>query len=1161
MTKAAAPEAKRTKIKEWCLALIAWSVLTSPVFAQELVRAANVAPALVPERQRLSGGGGVSAALISMPVSGLQAVPGDAKRRWAVVRRVVLEGNFPELQEKTETLIAGVQGRRLSLAEAYQFAESIQQVYLDAGYPLVSAVVQPRFFARGEIRIEIVDGFIEDLDLSDVPQELRRLVHDRLAPLIGRRHLRIGEIQRRILLIGELPGVTGATRTRLGSEPGGIVLVIDAGLTPFSYSFGVNDYLPNQYGTFLFNQGFTLNNTLGLGETLHAEASSTDDFGRFFDGRAKSQAYGFGGVLPIGSDGFRIGAGYSQSRVSPTPFPGEFGPGAPASEGVHGALQRASLRATYPVFLSLQQSFRAQLGFDFTDNVAFLGPGANFITPSGQSIFNIYHDRYEDIRAAGEWDVNFPWSLGGRAASALFYTRGVGGTTGSGFVPLSEPGASPDFNKLAGEFHITQPLPENFVFAGLARAQTGFGRPLMAAEQLQLAGPDVLSGFALGTLFVDQGAVTRGELQRPIDVPLHGAGEAIAIPYVFGAWGGGRFDENTPGLNPNVHAVSFGGGLRANANFIGWPFNETIDVEVAHVSSNVVFARDGYVASFLYQMTDANNPFKAPPPGLERPPEEMPVSFGDSGFYAGLNTGYTIDGSPRIASTGSVVSNEADVRFFSNGAPASAANITGSAPAFADSTVGGGQVGYNFTNDHWLLGAEADIQGAGQSSFSTSSRMANATSAGVSETATTIFNDQKSVDWLGTVRGRVGMMMTPQLLAYATGGLAYGEVSAETRATQNWSGAGLGPFSAGASESTAAGSYSATRLGWSAGAGLEWMFAPGLSVKGEYLYYDLGPATFSSGMLSASAFGFTNIVASNSSARFNGHIFRVGLNYHFGAEQPSPLPNRKDAVEDEPIWNGFYAGLNSGYASGLNSHASNNGAVGSAALDRQLSGGGIPVNLAPATAAAINGQSNSPPGGFIGGAQAGYNLQLNRGLVGIEGDLDGSGARGRNGYASDTGFLFGSTDVPFNLATRVENSMALDWLGTVRGRLGLFLQPTLLAYATGGLAYGETSSSTFVDQQWSGPLASPAQNLKTSGSAITVNRLMAGWAAGGGLEWMFAPNMSFRAEYLFYDLGSVKYEAPPALTTDGISNEALPLTSASYAGGLARVGFNYYFNP
>lgn len=177
----------------------------------------------------------------------------------------------------------------------------------------------------------------------------------------------------------------------------------------------------------------------------------------------------------------------------------------------------------------------------------------------------------------------------------------------------------------------------------------------------------------------------------------------------------------------------------------------------------------------------------------------------------------------------------------------------------------------------------------------------------------------------------------------------------------------------------------------------------------------------------------------------------------------------------------------------------------------------------------------------------------------METDIDGVGARGHDAYGQNNVFSNGTVAGTFSLSTRVDNSMAVDWLGTLRGRLGFFLHPDILAYATGGLAYGETSSSTFVDQQWAGAiLVAP----KTTGSVGIVNKLMVGWTGGGGLEWMFAHNMSVKAEYLLYDLGSVAYNSSPSITSIfGKSNSALPTTSAHYMGGTARLGFNYYFDP
>ena len=81
---------------------------------------------------------------------------------------------------------------------------------------------------------------------------------------------------------------------------------------------------------------------------------------------------------------------------------------------------------------------------------------------------------------------------------------------------------------------------------------------------------------------------------------------------------------------------------------------------------------------------------------------------------------------------------------------------------------------------------------------------------------------------------------------------------------------------------------SSAQVGWTAGAGLEWMFARNWSAKMEYLYYDLGSVSISGPLQLYSERG-TSYGASQSSAQFNGHVVRTGLNYHFGSSTPAPV--------------------------------------------------------------------------------------------------------------------------------------------------------------------------------------------------------------------------------------------------------------------------------
>jgi outer membrane immunogenic protein len=128
------------------------------------------------------------------------------------------------------------------------------------------------------------------------------------------------------------------------------------------------------------------------------------------------------------------------------------------------------------------------------------------------------------------------------------------------------------------------------------------------------------------------------------------------------------------------------------------------------------------------------------------------------------------------------------------------------------------------------------------------------------------------LDWFGTVRGRVGLLATPQLLLYATGGLAYGHVGANAPTI------GLG--------------WGGTHAGWTVGGGGEYLFSNNWSIKLEYLYMDLGnfggasvTTTTTTNALSTPAVGFNTVTTLVSTAAWRTHftdnIVRVGINYHF----------------------------------------------------------------------------------------------------------------------------------------------------------------------------------------------------------------------------------------------------------------------------------------
>jgi len=138
-----------------------------------------------------------------------------------------------------------------------------------------------------------------------------------------------------------------------------------------------------------------------------------------------------------------------------------------------------------------------------------------------------------------------------------------------------------------------------------------------------------------------------------------------------------------------------------------------------------------------------------------------------------------------------------------------------------------------------------------------------------------------SVDtnWLATVRPRVGVAFA-NFLVYATGGVAF------TKQNNTLNDVGIttggGPFTG------TVGAFAVTSsrdVGWTAGGGIEYAFAPQWSLKAEYLHLDFGSATASAGATNQPPpalcpCGFTDAVLT-ATTHLRADIVRVGLNYQF----------------------------------------------------------------------------------------------------------------------------------------------------------------------------------------------------------------------------------------------------------------------------------------
>jgi opacity protein-like surface antigen len=189
-----------------------------------------------------------------------------------------------------------------------------------------------------------------------------------------------------------------------------------------------------------------------------------------------------------------------------------------------------------------------------------------------------------------------------------------------------------------------------------------------------------------------------------------------------------------------------------------------------------------------------------------------------------------------------------------------------------DGAIGGAQAGYNWLAGGVLLaGVEGDLNYSGQRAKLNAvcpGDVCNPALIGVVDDPSVIarFEQGQKLEWFATLRGRLGVVATPDAIAYVTGGLAVGEVMT--------AGTVFGFDGNGNAVNTIVSSHN-TKTGLAVGGGIEGRLAGNWTAKIEYLYLDLGTVS----VIPAPALNSTTAVAFNS--RITDNILRVGVNYKF----------------------------------------------------------------------------------------------------------------------------------------------------------------------------------------------------------------------------------------------------------------------------------------
>ena len=471
------------------------------------------------------------------------------------LRDVHIEGGHADLADAIAAFRARLLGQPLRGDDIVKAAAALEDAYAQAGFFLVRVVVpEQQFDERAMLTVVIVDGFLISLNDAALPKAIRKRVVDLLTPLLGRPGLRYAEIERQLLLAGDMSGVTLRSSLAAGDAPASSVLTVTAAYRPISGSVSFDTNISEVMGGWSGGLGLNTHSLLGAGETIFVRArgypgwNGTNGNG-VFDVAPRNRSLAGGLVLPVGIHGLTLTLEVAMMHTAPvSALPYVWA----------DKFDRYTARLRYPLLRSQASNINVDGAFDVQHDYLSVRKGANTI--------GISEDRLRIARVGVDASHRLA-KTGGVLQGRLQLSKGLdilgarSQKDASWQLPLSKMGSDAGFQKLEWSLGYSQFVLDHLGIDWQARGQTSFNQPMAASEGMGLSGAGGVSSFGASAIQGDKGLVTRMEVFSPWRLPSV-AGMVSLTPYVFGGIGTVWLTQPTRVERGSITAKSYGVGLR-----------------------------------------------------------------------------------------------------------------------------------------------------------------------------------------------------------------------------------------------------------------------------------------------------------------------------------------------------------------------------------------------------------------------------------------------------------------------------------------------------------------------------------------------------------------------------------------------------------------------
>ena len=420
------------------------------------------------------------------------APPSGAERIRFVLNAVVPTGNTVISTDRLRPQWQEFLAKEISLLDVYEIAAGITTTYRNEGYILSRAIVPPQDISRGSVRITVVEGYIDDVKIQGRTTGPAFQIRNKIAGIKKSRPLRAQVLERYMLLLNDLPGLSAQSILRPSQTvPGASDLIIVVKETHLSGALSVDNRGTRFMGPHQGIATFNFSNIMRVYDQTQIRLIMSGDFGD--PGRHNRLRYGsFTHTQQLTSEGTSLTISASRTLTKPRSVL--------TSSDISGRATKYSASLKQPIIRTRSDNLTAEIAFDYLN-------AENTILDALDT-----DDAIRTARIGATFDFVDRWR--GINLIGLSVTQGLDimGSRKSGSTFLTRENGHSDFSKVNINLAREQDLGTGFSVLGAASGQYAFSQ-LLASQEIGIGGTDFGRGYDLFEISGDHGYAAKLEFR------------------------------------------------------------------------------------------------------------------------------------------------------------------------------------------------------------------------------------------------------------------------------------------------------------------------------------------------------------------------------------------------------------------------------------------------------------------------------------------------------------------------------------------------------------------------------------------------------------------------------------------------------------------------